>query len=80
MKLGPHETRLDGRWLVDEKGAREDAVALRIRGLTDHYLTRIAADWSGWDVLYRDPSDGRYWERLYLESGLQGGGPPISKL
>jgi len=27
-------------------------------------------------TLYRDPDDGRYWERTYPQSELHGGGPP----
>jgi Immunity protein 27 len=28
------------------------------------------------DVLYVDPSDSRYWELIYPDSQLHGGGPP----
>jgi hypothetical protein len=30
----------------------------------------------GWEKLYRDPEDGRYWFLTYPFSELQGGGPP----
>jgi hypothetical protein len=30
----------------------------------------------GWDVLYRDPRDGRFWELTYPHGDVQGGGPP----
>jgi Immunity protein 27 len=32
--------------------------------------------WRGWETLYRDPDDGRYWERTFPQSGSDGGGPP----
>jgi hypothetical protein len=31
---------------------------------------------SAWETLYRDPNDGRYWERTYPHSDWHGGGPP----
>jgi Immunity protein 27 len=40
----------------------------------ERYLAKIAS--SDWETLFRDPSDGRYWERTYLHSETQGGGPP----
>ena len=29
-----------------------------------------------WETLFRDPDDGRYWERVYPQGDLHGGGPP----
>jgi len=34
-----------------------------------------ATDYNGWDVLYLDPADGRYWERILPSSEMHGGGP-----
>jgi hypothetical protein len=44
--------------------------------LIEHHLKRVGEDPSGWNILYRDPSDGRYWELIFPHSELQGGGPP----
>ena len=54
----------------------EDQTSKRVRNLTTHYLTKIVTDERGWDTLYQDPIDKRYWEKVYLQSELHGGGPP----
>lgn len=51
-----------------------DSVCDRIERLVVKHLKEVAT--TGWDTLYRDPQDGRYWELLYLHSGMHGGGPP----
>ena len=76
MKLKPNETRLDGALEMRNGRLESNSVANRIKELTSTCLERIAVDSSGWDVLYRDPGDGRYWELLYLHSEMHGGGPP----
>jgi Immunity protein 27 len=74
--LKPHETDLIGEWqLVGGKVVGNEACR-RIDLLTSQYLEHIATDPSGWNNLYRDPKDGRYWERIYPQSGWHGGGPP----
>jgi len=42
-------------------------------------LSKVARDSSGWDSLYVDPSDNRFWELTYPESASHGGGPPHLK-
>ena len=37
---------------------------------------KLGGDASGWDVLFRDPTDGRLWELIYPQSEPHGGGPP----
>jgi hypothetical protein len=74
--IGPEETDLDGRWEVTGDRARANATSKRIWKLTSGYLQEIASDWSGWETLYRDPQDGRYWELTYPQSEYHGGGPP----
>jgi len=53
-----------------------DDVTKRIYALTKSYLVELGQDASGWETLFRDPKDGRYWERTYPQGELQGGGPP----
>ena len=35
---------------------------------------------SVWDTLFRDPRDGRLWEKIYPMSEMHGGGPPTLRL
>ena len=76
MKIKSDESRIDGHWVLRDKQMVADAACQRIQWLMENYLQKVAIDASGWDCLYRDPGDGRLWERLYLQSELQGGGPP----
>lgn len=76
LPLQPSETELVGKWLATTEGAVGDEVTKRIRALVENQLAFVADSSDGWDRLYRDPGDGRYWEETYPEGGLQGGGPP----
>lgn len=76
MKLRPDELRLRGAWHQADGRVEADATARRIDDLVQEHLVRVASSASGWDVLYRDPDDGRHWELTYPRSGAQGGGPP----
>lgn len=49
----------------------------RINWLTDQVLSLVGIEKvGGWEKLYRDPGDGRYWLLTYPFGELQGGGPP----
>jgi hypothetical protein len=74
MKLTPTETELIGRWEMVDGRVRGDATCERIEWLTSSYLEKISS--SNWETLFRDPGDGRYWERTYPHGEMQGGGPP----
>jgi hypothetical protein len=52
----------------------EDDSLKRIRSLVDGYLQRLAVTSDGWETLYRDPADGRYWEKTYPHGEMHGGG------
>ena len=75
-KLSPTETELIGRSEMAEGRARADSTCKRIEWLTSRYLEKITASGGGWETLFRDPDDGRYWERTYPMGEMQGGGPP----
>ena len=75
MNLRPDETELIGSWVVKDGRMAEDEVCVRIRVLTESELQRIAKTKDGWETLYRDSSDGRYWELTYPRSEMHGGGP-----
>jgi len=49
---------------------------MRIDTLVREHLVRVAAIPDGWDVLFRDPADGRFWELTYPSSESHAGGPP----
>jgi hypothetical protein len=73
--LAPSETLLEGKWNFANGKAFADETTLRIHYLAGNVLTRIANDYKGWRVLFRDPADGRYWELSYPEGHMQSGGP-----
>ena len=76
-ELHPDEKILRGQWIFENNHYVADEVSTRITTLTASFLERLGSDTSGWDILYRDPNDGRFWELIYPESQLQGGGPPM---
>jgi len=75
MPLNSTETDLVGKWIVVEGRIAVDETETRIQGLVQTELQRIAADSSGWEILFRDPSDGRFWELTRPQSEMHGGGP-----
>lgn len=74
MKLRPDEYKLCGSWILVGSSLVIDDVGKRIEELTSKYLTKLKTDPSGWNTLYQDSIDNRYWELIYPESELQGGG------
>lgn len=76
MKLLPDETDLVGRWRLVGNTIESDSMCRRIERLTTDQLTKLGSDPTGWDTLFKDPADGRYWELTYPQSDSEGGGPP----
>lgn len=76
--LQPAEKDLVGNWVPGDKGLQADETARRIEWLMSSVLQRIAdsAQWGAWETLFRDPDDGRFWERTYPNGEMHGGGPP----
>lgn len=75
-KLSKDETDLVGG-LVEKQGSIvPDSVTDGIHFLTKHVLKQVGSFDYGWDVLYVDQNDGRFWELSYPESGSHGGGAP----
>ena len=79
MKLKSNEIELKGGWKLVGTSMRVDDVCERIESLISSYLIKIGEDESGWNKLYQDPEDKRYWELSYLESEMHGGGAPLLK-
>ena len=63
----PHERMLTGRWVDVDGEIRHDETCERIEKLVGGHLVEVAVSpQSGaWETLFRDPDDGRYWERVY---------------
>lgn len=74
--IEPSETSLVGHWIATGSGVVRDETCRRIELLVETHLTRVARSSDGWSTLYRDPSDGRFWEHTYPQSAMHGGGPP----
>ncbi|MEA1650006.1 Imm27 family immunity protein [Nitrospirillum sp. BR 11164] len=80
ISLAPSETVLAGQWVLKNDRVTPDDVCKRIMDLTGTVLVEMDRDPSGWDVLYRDPGDGRLWELTHPQSERAGGGPPQLKV
>lgn len=77
MKIRPEETELRGRWVMRDRRPEADETCARIEALVRDHLRKLGADPTGWDVLYVDEADGRYWELTYPDSDRHGGGAPL---
>ena len=75
MPLAPDETILTGQWITQDGRVVGDEACRRIHELTPH-LEKLGTREGGWTTLYRDPTDGRYWEHTYPHGEWHGGGPP----
>jgi hypothetical protein len=75
VPIEPHETMICGEWQVVEGRMAAGPSVLRIRALIDTELEKIGTASGGWETLYRDSRDGRFWELFYPDGEIQGGGP-----
>ena len=80
INIRADEELIKGQWIFDGKAVIGDSACQRIRWLISDVLELVGTDESGWDTLYRDPSDNRHWVLYYPESELHGGGPPSLKV
>lgn len=81
--IGPDETEIIGKWIVAGSVVNGDPNCERIlRLITDGSLQFLKHSplWGAWETLFRDPTDGRYWERFYPQSECHGGGPPALRV
>ena len=60
-KLEKNETYLKGEWITKNNEVIGDETCHRIRHLIIS-LEEISSRDGGWEILYRDNLDGRYWE------------------
>ena len=76
MSISKEETEIIGKWVFKNNKVVKNSNCDRINALIKDYLQKVATDETGWKTLYQDPNDKRYWELIYFEGELQGGGPP----
>lgn len=79
-KLAPEETALEGKWLFHGKEVSAEEICKRIEWLISEVLEELGSDDSGWERLYRDPDDERFWVHYYPNSRMHGSGPPSLRL
>lgn len=77
-KLEADEVELIGARIVGEKMETDAKACERIDWLLNNVLKifGFSEESGGWDKLYRDPADGRFWLVTYPFSEMHGGGPP----
>ena len=74
-KISHDETLIECQWLVIEDQVKPNAACERIEWLVSDVLNLVKVDRRGWEKLYQDPADKRYWLLFYPQSELKGGGP-----
>jgi hypothetical protein len=74
--IKPGETELRGFWIDLGSRMEKDTDWQRIEWLTTERFEEVVKAENGLDVLYRDPSDGRLWEKVHDHPALRDGGPP----
>ena len=75
LKL-PENSNIVGNWNVIDGTVIRDSNCQRVHELIENYLQKLGTSNDGWSTLFRDPEDGRLWERQYLQGEMHGGGPP----
>ena len=73
--LAPDEHLLVGAWAEHASHTVHDEVDRRIFWLVARRLIACGHAAGGWEQLYRDPRDGRFWELTFPHGSLHGGGP-----
>ena len=78
QRLRADEKSITGDWIVRDGKVIGDPSCERIEWLIKHHFQRASDSLKhgAWETLYRDPDDGRYWEKTYPRSEMRGGGPP----
>ena len=75
MNINKNEVIITGKWLFQNNQIVGDENCIRIEYLIENYLIELGLNDGGWEILYQDPKDFRYWELTYPHGELQGGGP-----
>ncbi|HEY1744700.1 MAG TPA: Imm27 family immunity protein [Granulicella sp.] len=78
--IKPEETQILGGLEIENGRVKNDIQSDRVWSLVTTKLQKIATAGNGWEQLYQDPGDGRYWELFFPHGELQGGGPPALRV
>lgn len=78
--LKPDETLLVGKIIIEAGSVNFDPIGKRILFLIQNKLQKKVSTSGGWNVLYLDKRDNRYWELTYPHSEVHGGGPPMLRV
>jgi hypothetical protein len=79
-EIDDNVTEIQGEWLLVGRRVVRDENAELIERLVQSHLEKIDSDETGWRTLFRDPCDGRLWERTFPSGESHGGGPPLLRL
>jgi len=77
MKINSNEIEIRGNWIFIGSSVEADNETKRIEKLIRKYLIEVSVAGDGWEKLFQDPEDKRYWELTYPESEMHGGGAPL---
>ena len=79
MKIKSTEIEIAGNWIFEGTTMKTDNATKRIEQLIKEYLVEVSIAGNGWEKLFQDPKDNRYWELTFPKSEMHGGGPPLLK-
>ena len=78
-KLKNTERILVGAWIFENGKNVDDSVSKRIQCFIAEILKKVTLSDDGWDRLYIDMEDFRYWGLTYPDGHLHGGGSAVKK-
>ena len=74
-KISGNETLIECAWEVVEDQITSSSACERIEWLISDILKLVKVDKAGWEKLFQDTADNRYWLLFYPQAELHGGGP-----
>jgi hypothetical protein len=77
--ISKNETLIECKWIVADDQISSNDSCKRIEWLISDILKLVMVDKTGWEKLYQDPTDKRFWLLFYPQSEMHGGGPPSLK-
>ena len=69
--MNPDELLIVGSWVKIDGRLAADPELRRIQSLIANELDFIATAPGGWETLYRDRQDGRFWEKFFQNGEMQ---------
>ena len=66
---------IKGTWVKKDDKIIEDSNCALIKEKLANDLIKVAVSTDGWDILYKEKDLDVYWELVYPQSELPGGGP-----